>query len=506
MFANVLRLMLKSGAEAAKGKISPQSKRMKLIFAWGIIPLFAALFVYQASWQLAGFVRPGFVDFMRRYDRRPQNPAHKYQRGRILDCNGLVLAASAQTNGVDVRRYPFGAAACHLIGYSDSRFGLAGVEKAENSLLRGYSLSSAESLKTFGKNMVARNQIEGADVRLTIDARLQQIAANLLRGKCGAVVAMKPSTGAIIVMVSAPGYDPGCLNSKLFNEGGRNAPLLNRALHGLYPPGSTFKTVVAAEALESGFNRKLNCPAEGVSAIPGATPIRDHEYYACKRAGKRWKGHGLLSLEDALIHSSNVFFAQLGLQQGYAAMNRSADIFHFNEGFTLLSGSSSAISSSASKFPVLRDRCSLAQVSIGQGKLLVTPLQMAFAAAVIGNDGAARLPHLKDEVEAQAAEQVISVKTARKVQAMMRGVVEKGTARGMRIKGLSIAAKTGTAQTLQGKDHSWFICMAPSPRPDLAIAVIVEHGGYGSQAALPIARRLMTAAMELGIVRQAGVR
>jgi peptidoglycan glycosyltransferase len=479
---------------------------MRLIFVWGIVPLFCALFLYQATWQLAGFVRPGFVDFMRRYDRRPENPAHRYQRGRILDCNGLVLADASHTNGVDTRHYPFGAAACHMVGYADSRFGFAGVEKAENSLLSGYSLSSPESLKAFGKNIVARKHIEGADVYLTIDARLQQTAADLLKGRSGAVVAIKPSTGAIIVMVSAPGYDPNRLDSTLFSSSGRGAPLLNRALRGLYPPGSTFKTIVAAEALESGFNRKLSCPAEGVSAVPGATPIRDHEYYACKRAGKKWKGRGMISLEEALVHSSNVFFAQLGLQQGYAAMNRSCRRFHFNESFELLTGSSSMISSAPSKLPVLtaKQRCSLAQISIGQGKLLVTPLQMAFTTAVIGNDGAACMPYLKKGVERLPAERVMSIENARKLQKMMRGVVDRGTARGMRIKGLSIAAKTGTAQAPQGEDHSWFICMAPSPKPDLAIAVIVEHGGYGSQAALPIARRLMTAAMELGIVRQKG--
>ena len=500
LVANTLRMIfIKRGKP--KGKISPQARRVRNIFILGIVPLFLALFIYQATWQVAGFMRPGFINFMQRYDHRPLNPAHRQLRGCILDRNGDICAHGSISDSLQKRSYPFGAAACHIIGYANRSFGLSGVEQAENALLSGYSINSTDTLKKFGKNIVDRKQIEGSDVRLTIDVRLQQVASSLLRGKSGAIVIINPANGEILTMVSSPAFNPENISDKIINNTS-DAPLLNRALHGLYPPGSTFKVVMAAAALEKKFDRKFACPPDGVSAAPGSRPIRDHEYYACKRRGRRWRGRGPISLEDALIHSSNVFFAQLGLELGAETFNHICEVFHFNKSFTVLNGASSKIVSSSSKLPHIKNsqKSSLAQVSIGQGKTLVTPLQMAYVVAVIGNDGIGCMPHLKFSSKPILSEIVISPDSARKVQAMMRGVVEKGTARGVKINGISIAAKTGTAQNSHGKDHSWFICLAPSPHPHLAIAVVVEHGGYGSQSALPIARKLVLFAAKSGYI------
>jgi peptidoglycan glycosyltransferase len=500
----ILLLQVIRSMPKVSGKIMPQAGRMRSILYRGIIPIFLLIFLYQGYWQLTGFLKPQFISFMRRYDHRPDNPAHKYLRGSILDRNQTPLAFTIHTNNTDIRQYPFGNSICHVVGYYSRKFGLTGVEKYENSLLSGCSLDSTESLKRFGRNITTRKQIEGGNVQLTIDARLQQHATRLLANRCGAIVAIQPATGEIIALASSPAFNPANPTPAISDTTGR-APLLNRAIHGLYPPGSTFKLVVAAAALERGSAPNFNCPVNGIAATPGSAPIRDHEYYACQRRGKKWRGRGNISMKDALTHSSNVYFAQLGLHLGWTALRNTSATFGIGKRFRILAGDSGKLTSSASKLPKKRDRCSLAQTSIGQGGLLVTPLQMAFIVAVIGNNGSAYQPHLKNiaqNANPPPPPRILSPKTAQALQWMMRSVVEHGTARAVQIDGLAIAGKTGTAQAPHGKDHSWFVCLAPSPHPELAIAVIIEHGGYGSAAAIPAARELLLKALELGIIHK----
>ena len=459
---------------------------------------FLGVLAYQATWQLAGFARPAFVEFMRKYNRRPDNPARNPSRGRIVDRDGRQLAVTDQEG----RHYPLGAAASHLIGYASYQFGLSGIEAADNAALSGSRLEDAADFELFKKNVLDHSAIQGRDLTLTIDARLQQAAADLLRDRAGAVIAVRPSTGEILALVSGPSFDPNHLTPELFDENGVDSPVLNRALQGLYPPGSTFKTVIAALAVERGFHGTFDCPGNGFAPARGAKPIRDHEYYTYARSGRIWLGHGRIDMRRAYIRSSNVFFAQLGIHLGGAAVNQALERFLPADRPVLFDGSSGSLGASAAKWPALgpSDLRETAQVSIGQGRLLVSPFHMATICAAVANGGRLCPLHVVGQSGTNAPVEYMTAAAAREISAMMRDVVREGTATGADVPGLDVAGKTGTAQAPSGEDHSWFICFAPSVRPEVALVVLVEHGGYGSRSAVPLAAELLKKARALGLV------
>lgn len=465
--------------------------------------MFIAVFAYQATWQLTGFARPDFMAFMRTYSRRPLNPAKETCRGRILDRNGVELAANDDKNALK-RVYPSSKAFCHLVGYLDPMFGLTGLEAADNAFLDGYSLTSAGEVGRFGLNIVNHRRVGGNDLVLTVDSALQKHAVNLMGKRRGAVVALQPQDGSILVLASSPGYNPQALEGRLFSdELADTSPLLNRAIHGLYPPGSVFKIVVAALALEKGFSERLDCPAQGYTPAGGRyRPIRDHEYYAFKKRGSTWKGRGRIGIEEAFAFSSNVFFAQLGVRLGGGQLNDIAERFLFSMPVTLFEGSSGSITARQGRWPELdgQDMGSVAQQAIGQGAILVTPLQMALITAAIALDGQVYAPRIAIRTPARILGRLTDPEVAQKLKEMMRKTVERGTAVGAKIKGLSIAGKTGTAQVPDGSDHSWFVCFAPTDAPTIAVAVIIEHGGYGAASALPVAVELIKKAKRLGLL------
>ena len=497
--AALLALMLGSrGPRAAAG--APAVSRFRLVFLGGVVPLFAAVYVYQATWQLAGFARPQFVSFMRAYNRRPAETTRAVRRGRILDRTGTILAQD-RPGAPGVRDYPLGRAACHVVGYSDPRYGTYGLERTDDALLSGRTVQSREEIERFARNMMERTRIDGHDLALTLDARLQARAVHLLAGRPGAVVAVRPRDGAVLVLASSPTFDPNRLEPVLFAEEADRAPLFNRALHGLYPAGSTFKMVVAALAVEQGIDREFDCPAAGFAAEPGLKPIRDHEFYDARREGREWRGHGRISMDRAFVRSSNVFFAQLGVALGPRAFNDAASRWLFNTPVAVQS-IGGTMASKASRLPPFSsgEKARVAQVSIGQGELLVTPLHMAVLTAGVANDGLAYRPRIGAGVPPVVMGRITSRRVAGRIQRMMREVVRSGTARRADIPGLAVAGKTGTAQAPSGDDHSWFVCFAPVSAPALAVAVVVEHGGYGSRAALPVAARLLEAAGEMGLL------
>ncbi len=466
-----------------------------------------AVYLYQASWQLAGFARPAFMDFMRTYSRRPVNPAREMARGRILDRNGVELAVNDPADN-RLRRYPLGSQFCHLVGYRDPMYGLNGLEAADNAFLSGYSLATADEVGRFGLNLLNHRTAEGNDLILTVDARLQKIGTELLKHKRGALVAVQPQDGSIIALVSAPAYNPQALDAAVGQADKDTSPLFNRAVHGLYPPGSTFKIVVAACALEQGFRELLDCPAHGyVPPGPYRRPIRDHEYYEYQRTGKIWSGWGRIGLDQAFARSSNVFFAQLGVRLGSAQLNAVAQRFLFNTPLVLFDGSSCRISAKPSHWPLLRehDSGSCAQQAIGQGSLLVTPLHMALITAAIAQHGELYAPRLAIRTPPRLLARLVHPGIAHQIKRLMRYTVEQGTARGANIKEVAIAGKTGTAQAPDGDDHSWFVCFAPLEKPAVAVAVLIEHGGYGAAAALPVATELIKKAQEFGLLEHAAV-
>jgi peptidoglycan glycosyltransferase len=274
--------------------------------------------------------------------------------------------------------------------------------------------------------------------------------------------------------------------------------LLNRATQGLYPPGSVFKVVMAALALESGFTGTIDCPSSGFTTSRHYPAIRDHEFYSARESGRGWDGHGRLDLSRAFSRSSNVFFAQLGVRYGHDALASIGERLLFDRQIGLYPGASPSASLRTGRIPRIKhsDLYGLAQASIGQGRILVTPGHMALIAAAVANGGVAMGPRLIADDPPETIGTLMSPGTARSLTLMMRRVVTEGTGRGIDTPGLAIAGKTGTAENPQGPAHSWFVGFAPAADPALAVAVLVEHGGYGSRSAAPIARDLLVAGLD----------
>ncbi|WP_295543572.1 penicillin-binding protein 2 [uncultured Thiohalocapsa sp.] len=466
---------------------------------------FGAVLAYQATWQLSGTARPQFIAFMQLHDRRQFNPAHWIERGRILDVAGTVLAESrvVQTPAGPTaqRYYPLGPDFAHVVGYADPRFGAAGIEAAANIQLNGGTPDSLADWGALGRQLLTQGKRpKGNDVTLTLDAALQRLAMERLGERAGAVVLLRPQDGAVRVLASNPSFDPGRIEADLFLRADPQARLLNRATAGLYPPGSTFKVVLAADALDRGFNGLIECPADGWTTSRHYRKIRDHDYYEARRAGRTWQGYGRIGLTTALVESSNVFFAQLGVHLGHDAFRATTERFLFNSRIALGAGNSRPQFMRTGRIPRIAnaDRYGLAQASIGQGKVLATPAQMALIAAAVANDGVAVRPYLIAGEQPAAVGRFMQPATARQLQVMLRRAVAEGTGRGIETPGLAIAGKTGTAENSFGASHSWFMGFAPADRPALAFAVLVEHGGYGSTAAAPIARDLLLLAEQRG--------
>ncbi len=464
----------------------------------------AALLVHQAIWQLGGFARPEFVRFMHRYDRRPSQAAGRVERGRILDAHGAVLALD-QTEPRHERRHPLGPAAAHVVGYEDPLYGMAGVEAADDDALGGFTMEGTADLVRLGRNLLDRGRARGADVGLTLDAHLQREAFAALGDRPGAAVAVRPSDGAILALASSPSYDPARPGEAFGAGAAETSPALNRALQGLYPPGSTLKILTAAAALDAGLSPSFSCPGEGFRPARHTPMIHDHEYYSALREGRSWGGHGRIAMPEAFRKSSNVYFAQLALQLGAARFLSAAQRAGLTGSFAVYEGSARRMKSATGRMPE-GSNCppaELAQLAIGQGRLLVTPLHMAHLGAVIAADGQPWAPRLKAATPPVRCEPVCSAATARRVRAMMRDAVVNGTGRAANVPGLAVAGKTGTAQTPRGEDHSWFVCLAPTDAPRIVVAVVIEHGGSGSQAAAPAAAAILRAADRFGLVRGA---
>lgn len=495
MLALTVAGLMRSPSAASRKKIPA----IIHLLSAGMLITLLALLGYQATWQLAGFMRPQFVAFMRNYDQRPGEG--RFLRGDIVDRNNRILATSRPEDARQ-RTYPLGPDAAHLLGYWDRRFGAAGVEAAEAAALGGQVLATTADVNRFGRNLLLHRQGKGDTIRLTLDARLQQTAMRLLNHRPGAVVVIRPTTGELLALASSPSFDPNALASQMERQTAQDAPMFNRAVNGRYPPGSTFKAVLAGIAYTAGITPVLDCPAGGFIPEPGAPPIRDHEFYAYAREDRPWRGHGKLALPTAFRLSSNSYFAHLGSLLGADRIESWWRNSFLTDSLVLLAGSSSSLTAPAAELPRLTpaNRREVAQISIGQGALLTSPLHMAALTAAIANDGRLRRPHVRAQTTPPAAETLFPTASARSVARIMRDAVRHGTGRGADLPGLAVAGKTGTAQTTRGEDHSWFVCFAPYPDAQIAMAVLLEHAGYGSAAAVPLAAELLKTAQDLGLL------
>jgi peptidoglycan glycosyltransferase len=443
-------------------------------------------------------------------DARRDNPRLVYRqlsidRGRILTSDGTVLAESIghSANGRTIyhRRYPSGALASAVVGYASIQASEAGIERAQDDVLSGASGSLGGGTDLLG-TLVGRT-VRGDDVVLSLSARLQKVATSALRhtGHRGAVVAIEPSTGRVLAMVSLPSYDPNLVDNgfgSLLRR--RDGVLLNRATQGLYPPGSTFKVVTAATALDGG-SLTADSTFPGGSCITVFRPL-------CNASGEVAPNPNTLA--DALVQSYNTTFAQVGQQVGSAALYDEMQRFGFGSlpplDYPTAQMTSSGIFVGKRRVASRSTRFDVARVAIGQGGLLVTPLQMAEVVATIANGGVVMAPHLVDRVRDRTGQLVvatapqslgraISSATAATLTGIMRRVVDEGTGQAAQLGGLEVAGKTGTAQTARaGLNDAWFIAFAPASSPRIAIAVVVEDTtDFGGVIAAPIARDVIRA-------------
>ena len=428
------------------------------------------------------------------------------ERGRT------AIAESTRTDGplTYLRTYPGGAPYAHITGFYSFIYGRTGLERSQDRVLSG---EDDRLFVTRLSDIVTGREPEGGSIVLTLDPAAQQAAYDALasRGLRGSVVAIDPRTGAVLAMVSTPSYDPSRLSSfdaaqvrSYYDElnGASDDPLLNRAIARTYPPGSTFKVVTAAAALESGeVTAETQLPSPRELDLPQTDRnLRNFGGGACTGETS--------TLADALRISCNTAFAALGLQLGQDRLREQAEAFGFGD-------DSLAVPTpvSTSVFPTDLSPPSLAQSAIGQFDVRVTPLQMAMVAGGIANGGEVMKPYLTREVQApdlslldraepEVYRRAISPEVAAELTRMMELVVTDGSATRAQIDGVAVAAKTGTAQHAEGRPpHAWFIGFAPADDPQVAIAVVIEDGGdagseaTGGRLSAPIARDVMRAVL-----------
>jgi peptidoglycan glycosyltransferase len=446
-------------------------------------------------------------------NRRPLIAEQQIPRGSITTSDGVLIAESHPEGGgahpVYVRDYPeedpktFG----NPVGYSFVQTGRTGIEQSENDLLSGEKNEFASII-----DELQNQEPEGADITLTIDAQAQRLAVQLLQqavastpgsNGAGSVVALDPSTGAVRVMASIPGFDPnGVQNEETFDQlrTDESAPLFNRPTQGQYQPGSTMKVVTAAAALDSGeFTPD--------TTLSGRTGIEISGVPLENAGGETF---GDIDLDFALTHSVNTYFAQVGEQLGTQTMFEYMNRFGFDQDpeldYPADQMAASGVFSSDGSLLEDSDNIDIGRVAIGQANLLVTPIQMAEVAAAVANDGKLMKPtflqQAKDpdgrtieELDPDEQSQVIGSDTANELTQMMTHVTEEGTAAGLTVQGASFAGKTGTAEIdpETGLNRPWFIGFAPAADPQIAVAVMLETctGCFGGEVAGPIATQVM---------------
>ena len=442
-----------------------------------------------------------------------------------LELPGVIVEVEPQ------RVYPNSRFAAHLLGYvreaSDDQLkqgryrrgdmvGQSGLERLLDEFLRGKDGGERIEVDAMGRPMRLIQSTEphpGAQVVTTVDRRIQEAAEKAMEGHAGAVVVMDPRNGDVLAMVSTPAFQIDRFTGAIDRESWLRVmkdpefPMLNRTIQSQYAPGSVFKIVVAA----AGLQEKTLTPADRTYC--------NGEFQLGTWTFKDWKreGHGTVDALDAMRHSCNVFFYQAGLKIGGAAITKYATAFGL--------GQPTGIDLGAEKFglipsPKSRGRRGVAafqagdiiNMSIGQGQVLVTPMQVARFMAAVANGGVLWKPRLVQRIERPERGVVWTdtgtvtghVELNPAVWAFLRQslwavVNDNGTGAGARIAGLDIAGKTGTAQMIanskaeKGQDHAWFASFAPVKDPEVVVIVLVERGGKGGQVAAPIARKIFNA-------------
>jgi peptidoglycan glycosyltransferase len=487
--------------------VNPQIRRLFLVFTF----LFVALIATATYWLWRA---PDL-------EARQGNPnlivrQLEIQRGLIYASNGRTVLARNRKRELEdgrvwwLRRYPERELTAHAVGYSTIARSRTGLEQSLNDYLTGSNANLSTIIDSTLDKLRGLTQ-QGNDVVTTIDVQAQRVAMRELGGECGAAVALEPKTGRVLVLASTPSFDPN-LAERRFGEIERiqapctpAAPLLDRATAGRFVPGSTFKVVTAAAALDTGrFTPESEFDDPGYCVEYGRRVFN----YADQGIPS---GYGRVTLADAVENSINSVFCNLGKELGALTVLEYAERFGFYDRPPIELPSDEVLISGLYRNgrlyrPDEPNRVDPGRLAFGQERLIATPLQMALVAAGVANDGVVMEPKLVERILAPDGDvierfdpdewkQAVKPGTAADLTAMMTRVVESGTGTNAQISGVEVAGKTGTAETgVAGRNNTWFIAFAPAGDPQVAVAVALsDQASTGGETAAPIARAIMEA-------------
>jgi penicillin-binding protein A len=479
--------------------------------------LLAALIVATTYWQTWAS-----ASLAEKQDNAIQRVAQfRIKRGIIRAADGTVLAANVRRKvggqTLYFRTYPTGGLFAHLIGYSTQVRSRAGLEQSENA----YLTASNANLGTIFKKTIDKLKgvtITGNDLVLSVRPSLQRLAMQQLAGKCGAAVVMNPKTGKVYALASQPTYNPNLVERHFNQIKAPNAPchpaapLLDRATNGLFTPGSTFKVVTATAALDSHkftpdshFDDPGYCIEYGKQVSNAASPDGPVEAF------------GSVTFAQGLQHSINSVFCNIGKAIGAGLILDYTKKFGFYEDPPIETPSDEKVPSGLYNHGRLffpshpSTQVDPGRLAFGQERLGVTPLQMAMVASTVANGGVLMEPqvlnrvvdsngHTVVRIHPQKLRRVMAPETANEITSMMVAAVNDGTGGAAQIPGISVAGKTGTAETgTSGVNTTWFICFAPADHPQVAVAVTLENQhGFGGTTAAPIAKVLLQAVLNKG--------
>lgn len=457
------------------------------VITYSFLALFVCLMGYFAYFQLE--LSEDFIN--NPYNKRQEIFEQKIVRGKIYSADGEILAETlTDEDGNETRSYPYGKVFSHVVGYANN--GKTGIESIANFSLLRSNVAAPEKIM----DDLWAVKSPGDSVVTTLSCELQETAYDALGVYKGAIVVMEPATGKILAMVSKPDYDPNTIVedwNRLIAEDNDESQLLNRATQGLYPPGSTFKILTSLEYIHENPNYEdYHFDCNGAYTADNATI---HCY-----GGSR---HGSQNLKESFAHSCNTSYASIGLNLNLTQFAALCDTMLFNSGLPTdfaYNKSSFVLSEGDGVSAVM-------ETAIGQGKTLVTPFHMALITCAIANDGTLMTPYVIDhtqnengtvveQYEPTAYGELLSAEDASVLQEFMRAVTEEGTGKKLRDQIYEAFGKTGSAEFSTGSDssHSWFVGYAHMEgKEDIAVSVIVEDSGSGSEYALPMAKEIFDA-------------
>lgn len=472
------------------------NKRIVMVMTT-VLALFLILVIYLTYFTV--FMAPDLKKST--YNPRIWEKEENVLRGEIYDRNGTVLAYSEKDGSKQTRIYPYDKLYAHTIGYNCRTYGKTNIEIEYNDVLLQSKTSFKFKRET--EDGVAKLE-EGADLYLTLDHGMTELAASVLANNKGSIVAMNPKTGEVYCLYSNPSFDPNesalLANwNVLIND--ENSPFMARATQGLYAPGSTFKIVTASAAIESGHG-DYKTDDTGHTKIDG----RPFENYDGHSYGNE------LDMETAIAKSSNVYFVEISQLIGQKKLGDAAHDFYVTQKVSFDIGVK-AMETNFDDFSSVE----LAEASIGQGTLQVTPFNMAIATCAIANDGIIMQPYMVERAAYDNGDSVslprnftagaslpktIDRQTARTLRDYMLTCVETGTGKGAKVNGIDVAGKTGTAENeREGTPHAWFVGMAPADDPQIVVCVMLEYSGKtGGTASAPIAGKIINYALKNGLI------